>query len=122
MFLARNAYLIVSLCPQMDSSRPVPPVERSFISVGPCLAYLILTKCYMVVQRSQRSVSLATTCGFIQLFIASVCALSIPSIYVPSIRRVFLDSSPNPQVEKLKEELKDAKSRISSQKMQLKEQ
>ncbi len=55
---------------------PCPPVERSFISVGPCLAYLILTKCYMVVQRSQRSVSLATTCGFIQLFIASVCALS----------------------------------------------
>ncbi|KAK0438017.1 hypothetical protein EV421DRAFT_1825914 [Armillaria borealis] len=41
---------------------------------------------------------------------------------LPSLRRVFLDSSPNPQVEKLKAELKDAKSRISSQKRRLKEQ
>ncbi|KAK0239228.1 hypothetical protein EDD85DRAFT_535153 [Armillaria nabsnona] len=35
---------------------------------------------------------------------------------LPSMRRVFLDSSPNPQVEILKAELKDTKSRILSQK------
>ncbi|KAK0466905.1 uncharacterized protein EV420DRAFT_1506046 [Desarmillaria tabescens] len=41
---------------------------------------------------------------------------------LPSIRRVFLDSTPDPEVERLKEELKRARDCISSQKRRLKEQ
>ncbi|SJK98204.1 uncharacterized protein ARMOST_01465 [Armillaria ostoyae] len=41
---------------------------------------------------------------------------------LPSLRRIFLATSPNSEVDELKEELKDAKDRISSQSRRLKEQ
>lgn len=41
---------------------------------------------------------------------------------LPSLRRIFLVTSPNSEVDELKEELKDAKDRISSQSRRLKEQ
>ncbi|KAK0493084.1 hypothetical protein EDD18DRAFT_1108304 [Armillaria luteobubalina] len=41
---------------------------------------------------------------------------------LPSLRRIFLVTSPNSEVDELKEELKDAKDRISSQSRRLKDQ
>ncbi|KAK0196098.1 hypothetical protein F5146DRAFT_317644 [Armillaria mellea] len=41
---------------------------------------------------------------------------------LPSLRRVFLFTSPNSEVDELKEELRDAKDRISSQSRRLQEQ
>ncbi len=41
---------------------------------------------------------------------------------LPSLRRIFLVTSPNSEVDELKEELKDAKDRISSQSRRFKEQ